>query len=230
MTFFNRDSYIAADLNIVNKQIYTGDNVDIRDKFKIGIRWDWTPGHQLVSFAFLLDKDGKLVSDNHLVWKDSDLRLEVEHPGVQNTLASPIKILPSKAFKEVYIESRPTDPEMSVIGGIQYRTCPVPFELDPDHESWDIDLSKVHPSVEQIVFCASIYDLKNNPQPMEDYLTFVRFHYPDQKGIETEYLYLPRGYGMCSAVEIFTLTKGPNGWHITPKRTGYQNIEELFTR
>ena len=229
MEFFNRDRYIVEDINIVNKQIYAGDNVGIRDVFKIGIRWDWEPNYQLVTFAFLLNKDGKLVSDKHLVWQDSDLRLKVEHPGVDTTLASPIEILPTKVFKEVNIESRPTDPEMSVIGGIQYRTGAIPFELKPDNESWDIDLSKVHPSVEQIIFCASLYHGNNN-EPMEDFLTFVRFHYPDQKGIDTEYLYLPRGYGMCSTVEIFALTKGPNGWQITPKRIGHQNIDELFTK
>lgn len=221
--------YIVSQFNIHNRQIAAGDKVSIQDAFKVGFGWEWEAGLSINFWAFLLDEEGKLISDNHVVYDNSCLRLKVAHEGSDNTLAEPIEILPPKAFKEVSIESRPTDPEMSVIGDITYRTGAIPFEIKPDLQSWDINLSRTSPKVKHIVFYASIYEGQARKQTLKDRIEFVRFHYPHQKGINTEFLYLPDGdYGSCTAMELFSLTKDTNGWHIVPKGIGHKSLEEAL--
>lgn len=232
MIIFDEKEYYTKIFKINNKQIFAGDHVHISDKFKIGFGWEWTEGELIDFMAILIGADGKIISDDHLVFYNSSCRLKVTNPGACNELASPVKILSPLDFKEVSIESRPTDPEMSVIGDITYRTGAIPFEIKPDNDTWDIDLSKVHPDVVQIIFVANIFNSESNDRRrIADKMNFTRFYYSHQQGLETEYLYIPRGdYSSCGALEICSVSKNPDGWEIQPLGKGHENIKELFKK
>ena len=229
---FDYKEYTANKFNIANKRIYKGDNVHIEDKLKIGFGWEWADGEPIDFMAILINSDGKIISDDHLVFYNSSHRLRVTNPGACNELAYPIEILTPKDFKEVEIESRPTDPEMSVIGDIVYCTGAIPFESKPDNDTWDIDLSKVHPDVECIVFCASIFASEsNNQRRIGDRLNFIRFYYRHQQGLETEYLYIPIGdFSSYGALETCCLNKGIDGWDLIPLGNGYLSIHEIIKK
>ena len=209
--------------------MYVGDCALIDGEFKIGFEWNWSENVDINIFAFLLGEDGKIISDKHLVFYNSNLRLRVEHPGTLNTLASPVEILPLEAFKEFSIESRPTDPELSVIGDIEYRKSP--SSGHEDLESWDINLRRVHPKVQQIIFCAGIYQPASTGKTLADDLTYVRFYHPEQKVEEAAFLYIIEDdYTSSGAVEICNLNRCEEGWELLPVSIGHENVEKLISK
>ena len=65
---------------IANRQIFAGDKVTIDNIFKIGFGYDWdfssslfNSGIEIDVFAFLVGSNGKVLSDNHIVFYNSHI-------------------------------------------------------------------------------------------------------------------------------------------------------------
>ena len=228
---YDYKEYIANEFNVANKRIYNGDNVEIDSLFKIGFGYAWREGYEINGFAFILGTDDKIISSDHLVFYNSNLRLKVKNPGADPNLVSPIEILSPEQFNDVYVESRATDPEISVIGSMEPRTGAIPFEVKPDDEIWDIDLSRLHPDAKRVVFCASIYDSNERGLDLSDAELFTRLYYSYQQGLETEYLFIPNeDYSTSGAIEIFSIEKCPKGWKVVVLGKGYQDIGDIMNK
>ena len=228
---FDNKEYLVKQFNIANKLIYRGDNVEIDHLFKIGFGYDWREGYNINGFAFILGVDDKIISSDHLVFYNSTLRLKVKNPGANPDLASPIEILSPDQFNDVYVESRATDPEISVIGSMEPRTGAIPFEIKPDNEIWDIDLSRLHPDAKKVVFCASIYDSDIRGLNLADANLFTRLYYSYQQGLETEYLFIPNeDYKTCGAIEIFSIERSSKGWEVVGLGKGYQDMRDIMNK
>ena len=228
---FDYREYLANKFSIANKRIYKGEKAEIDNLFKIGFGYDWREGYNINGFAFILGNDDKIISSDHLVFYNSTLRLKVKNPGADPDLVSPIEILSPNQFNNVYIESRATDPEISVIGSMEPRTGAIPFEMKPDNEIWDIDLSRLHPSARRVIFCASIYDSDIRGLNLSDANLFTRLYYPYQQGLETEYLFIPNeDYSTCGAIEIFSFEKYSKGWEVVVLGKGYHDIRDIMNK
>lgn len=228
---FDNKEYLAKQFNIANKLIYRGDNVAIDHLFKIGFGYDWREGYNINGFAFILGTDDKIISSDHLVFYNSTLRLKVKNPGANPDLASPIEILSPDQFNDVYVESRATDPEISVIGSMEPRTGAIPFEIKPDNEIWDIDLSRLHPDAKKVIFGASIYDSDIRGLNLADANLFTRLYYSYQQGLETEYLFIPNeDYKTCGAIEIFSIERSSKGWEVVGLGKGYQDMRDIMNK
>lgn len=228
---FDNKEYLVKQFNIANKLIYRGDNVEIDHLFKIGFGYDWREGYNINGFAFILGSDDKIISSDHLVFYNSTLRLKVKNPGANPDLASPIELLSPDQFNDVYVESRATDPEISVIGSMEPRTGAIPFEIKPDNEIWDIDLSRLHPDAKKVVFCASIYDSDIRGLNLADANLFTRLYYSYQQGLETEYLFIPNeDYKTCGAIEIFSIERSSKGWEVVGLGKGYQDMRDIMNK
>ena len=219
----NSGECLSDIFNISNKEIFTGDRCHIRNQFKIGFGCDidYTSCYDYDVFAFLLGENGKVISFDHVLFYNSELRVlphdltQIHH--VKNLSAN--------------LVSAPVDPELSVIGHFEDNTGAVPFEHKPDDEVWQIDLNRIHPEVVRIIFCISINGGLNSHQYFGDARLFVRFLYPEQNGLETEYLYEPKGdYRPYRAIEVCSIDKVADSWEIVPLGVGHENIKELIER
>lgn len=162
------------------KNILKSEEYDIiAPKFKLAFGWIL----EIVELGYFIDADviatlidnkGELISDNHIVYYNSELRLKVNYPGRSNELALPIEIIKESDLSSICREeTRPTDPEMSVIGSIEY--CCEREEFI-DNETWDVDLSKIHPNVKQIIFYANIYNGEetNRTLNIQHYIVLIK--------------------------------------------------------
>lgn len=223
--------YLSKLKDFIKGQILlNGDSALVEQKFKMGFGWNANVDIDIL--ALLINDNGKLVSDNHLVFYNSELRLKVKDPGWDNELAQPIEIFHDTLLSDVQSSSRPTDPEMSVIGSIEYRRCPIPFEEAPDDETWDIDLSKTHQDVKQIIFCANIYNGQYRQQNFKHVTDFfARLYYSHHNKLETEYLYeLNHNNHYNTIVEICRLFKDKNCWKIAPIGIGHSDISDMLNK
>lgn len=213
------------------KNILKSEEYDINaPKFKLAFGWML----EIVELGYFIDADviaalidnkGKLISDNHIVYYNSELRLKVKYPGCSNELALPIEIIKENDLSSICREeTRPTDPEMSVIGSIEYR-CNRAESLD--NETWDVDLSKIHPNVKQIIFYTNIYKGEETKQNFKYSALYCSY----QNNIETEYLYeLNQECLSYPTVEICRIFKDTDYWKIKFTGIGYNDIHEILSK
>lgn len=222
-------------LNLVKGENHKLDNS--LSQFHIGLGWDVNEGTSQYDFdldvsAFMIGKDKKALGDNYVVFYNSDNRLKVDSDG---KLILPLKIVDSSNWSDndqMREESRPVDPELSVIGSLDDEDGST--SEDGDDKIMDIDLSKVHPDVQEIVICVSIYDYENRKQNFGQVeRSYVRLYKPgrDKEGQE-EYIYdLTEDFSTDHAVEFCRLYRYKGDWKIQALGIGHKGgLEELVKK
>ena len=163
---------------------------------------------------------------------NSDNRLRVDENG---NLIQPLKIVDAGNWSDndkMREESRPTDPELSVIGSLDDEDGST--SEDGDDEIMDIDLSKVRADVQEIVICVSIYEYEERRQNFGQVeRSYVRIYKPgkDKEGQE-EYLYdLTEDFSTDHAVEFCRLYRYKGDWKIQALGIGHKGgLEELVQK
>lgn len=221
-------------------KLVKGENTQINlEKFHVGLGWDVQEDASNEDFdldvsAFMLGANKKILSDDYLVFYNSDLRLKAEKIGQQIKLVLPLKIVPSTAWSsndEMREESRPVDPELSVIGSIDDEDGKT--SEDGDDETMDIDLSRVRNEVEQIIITVSIHEYKKRKQNFGQVeRAYVRIYKPGQSEGEGEYIYdLTEDFSTCASVEFCRLYKYKGEWKIQALGNGHRGgLEELVEK
>lgn len=222
------EKYYASMFKIANRQIFAGDKATIDNRFTIGFGYDWdfspslyNTGIEIDVFAFLVGPNGKILSDNHMVFYNSEIRVHKSDHS---------KVIPTRKYTEYNLrsESCPVDPEISVIGPYEDNTGARHWEADDD--IWNINLNRVHPDVEQIIFYTNIYS-SNREQSYDGTNVVLKFYYPHQHGLETEYLYVLNGnYSSCKTIEICSINRTKDGWEILPVGIGHPCIEDILKK
>lgn len=148
-------------------RIQKGGSTEIKlEKFSVGLGWQVREDasakddFDLDVSAFMVDASGKIPTDDYLVFYNSEKRLRADENG---KLLTPIKIVPYTEWRsndDMRAQSRPVDPEISVIGSIDNEEG----DDEGDAETIDMELSKVRSDIEKIIICVSIYDAKNRRQ------------------------------------------------------------------
>ena len=141
-------------------RIKKGDSANLTlEKFSVGLGWHVNVDYSKCDFdldvsAFMVNASGKIPTDDYLVFYNSEKRLKAEKEG---KLTAPVEIVPYTLWKsnqEMREQSRPTDPNMAVIGSIDNEEG----NDEGDAETLDIDLRKVPADINRIIICVSIYD------------------------------------------------------------------------
>ena len=207
------------------------------NRFHIGLGWDVNEGASPYDFdlyvsAFMLDKNKKALGEPYVVFYNSDNRLRVDENG---NLIQPLKIVDASNWSDnnkMREESRPTDPELSVIGSLDDEDGST--SEDGDDEIMDIDLYKVRADVQEIVICVSIYEYEERKQNFGQVeRSYVRLYKPgkDKEGQE-EYLYdLTEDFSTDHAVEFCRLYRYKGDWKIQALGIGHKGgLEELVQK
>jgi len=204
---------------------HTGLGWDVREDNSSGFDFD------LDVSAFMLDKNKKIISDDYLVFYNSENRLQVDTNGC---LIKPIKITNYTFWSDnakMRHESRPVDPELSVIGSLDDESGET--SEDGDDETMDIDLSKVRPEVEEVIICVSIFEndiRKQNFGQVER--AYIRLYKPGQKEGDGEFIYdLTEDFSECSSIEFCRLYRKDGGWKIQALGLGHrEGLDELVQK
>lgn len=139
--------------------------------FHVGLGWDVNEDVSSYDFdldvsAFMVNANHKIPTDDYLVFYNSEKRLKVYLDGnKKGELVEPRKIYPYTAWAsndEMRAQSRPVDPEMSVIGSIDDEDGST--SENGDDETMDIDLSKVREDIQEIIITVSIHKYKERKQ------------------------------------------------------------------
>lgn len=199
-------------------------------KFSVGLGWKVNElpneNFDLDVSAFMVTSFGKIPTDDYLVFYNSELRLRANNLG---ELKQPLKIVPftewsnNVAMRE---ESRPTDPEISVIGSID-NTIGGPG----DSETLDIDLSKVRADIERIIICVSIYEAKKRKQNFGRVRnSYIRIYEEgkSQMGEEEIRYDLSEDFSTSRCVEFVQLRKQGLNWRVEAMGLGHKGeFDEL---
>lgn len=199
-------------------------------KFTVGLGWDINelPGEDfdLDVSAFLMGENGKVLTDDYMVFYNSEKRLKADEEG---NLIQPVQIVPSSNWRDnsrLRSESRPTDPEISVIGSIDLE--------EGGEERLDIDLSKVNSRVQRIIICASIYDAYNRKQNfgrVEN--AYIRIFEEGKSGDGQEtYRYdLTEDFSTSRTVEFVQLRRASSQWEVEALGIGHNGqLDELVSQ
>ena len=199
-------------------------------KFSVGLGWDINElpdeDFDLDVSAFLIGANGKVLTDDYMVFYNSEKRLKAK---TDFTLLTPITIVPSSNWEDnlkMRKESRPTDPEISVIGSIDLE--------EGGEERLDIDLSKVRADVQRIIICASIYDAYNRKQNfgrVEN--AYIRICEEGKSGIGQEtYRYdLTEDFSTSRTVEFVQLRRVGSQWEVEALGIGHNGeLDELVSQ
>lgn len=208
-------------------------------KFSVGLGWQVREDasakddFDLDVSAFMVDASGKIPTDDYLVFYNSEKRLRVDDDG---KLLSPIKIVPYTEWRsndDMRAQSRPVDPEISVIGSLD-------DEGDEDHqeegdaETIDMELSKVRPDIEKIIICVSIYDAKGRRQnfgQVENAYVRIYSEGHDALGQEEIIYDLTEDFSTCASVEFVQLYRHNGSWKIKALGVGHHGeFDELVTK
>lgn len=209
-----------------------GQNANIElNKFHIGLGWDVREdGTSSYDFdldvsAFMITKDKKILTDDYLVFYNSEKRVR---PDNLSRIVSASEWSGNAAVRK---ESRPVSPDLSVIGSIDDEDGSV--SDDGDDETMDIDLSKVDSSIEEIVVCVSIYEYqKRNQNFGQVEHAYVRIYKPGQADGEGEYVFdLTEDYSVCASVEFCRLYRHGGSWKIQALGIGHKGgLDELVAK
>lgn len=215
------------------------------DVFHVGLGWDVNEGVSQFDFdldvsAFMINENKKLISDNFLVFYNSEdpyrvapERLdEPQHPDETKypayTDENGVYHTSEMHWRE---KTRPISPEWSVIGSIDDMDGLT--SEDGDDETMDINLNKVDPRVKEIVITVSIYDYINRRQNFGQVeRAYVRLYKPGQAEGEGEYIYdLTEDFSACASVEFCRLYRKDGGWKIQALGIGHKGgLEELVSK
>lgn len=199
--------------------------------FHVGLGWDVNEGASLFDFdldvsAFMVGTNKKTLADDYLVYYNSEKRVR------PNDLK---KIVPSTLWPnndDLRQQSRPVDPELSVIGSIDDEDGQT--SLDGDDETMDIDLTKVRSDIQEIIIVVSIYDYQKRRQNFGQVeRAYVRLYRPgnDREGAEDYRYDLTEDFSTCASVEFCRLYRRGGEWKIQALGIGHQGgLEELVSK
>lgn len=218
-------------------RIQKGGSTEIKlEKFSVGLGWQVREDasakddFDLDVSALMVDASGKIPTDDYLVFYNSEKRLKADENG---KLLSPIKIVPYTEWRsndEMRAQSRPVDPEISVIGSIDNEEG----GDEGDAETIDMELSKVRSDIEKIIICVSIYDAKNRGQNFGQVENaYVRIYSEGHEEIgQEEIIYdLTEDFSTCASVEFVQLYRYNGTWKIKALGVGHHGeFDELVAK
>ena len=213
--------------------------------FHVGLGWDINVDTSQFDFdldvsAFMVGADKKLISDNFLVFYNSEDPYRVDPNDLTKPQhPDPIKYPAYTDSKGVHHSerdhwreaTRPISPEYSVIGSIDDMDGET--SEDGDDETMDINLSKVNDQVQEIIICVSIYDYANRRQNFGQVeRAYVRLFKPGQSEGEGEFVYdLTEDFSACASVEFCRLYRHNGEWKIQALGIGHKGgLEELVAK
>ena len=214
-----------------------GGSTEIKlEKFSVGLGWQVREDasakddFDLDVSAFMVDASGKIPTDDYLVFYNSEKRLRADENG---RLISPIKIVPYTDWRsndDMRAQSRPVDPEISVIGSIDNEEG----DDEGDAETIDMELSKVRSDIERIIICVSIYDAKNRRQNFGQVENaYVRIYSEGNNALgQEEIIYdLTEDFSTCASVEFVQLYRHNGTWKVKALGVGHNGeFDELVAK
>lgn len=201
------------------------------NKFHVGLGWDVNDDASQFDFdldvaAFMVGSNKKIITDDYLVFYNSENRVR---PNDLN------RIVPASSWSNndlLRTESRPVDPELSVIGSIDDEDGKT--SEDGDDEIMDIDLSKVRPDVQEIIITVSIYEYQKRRQNFGQVeRAYVRLYKPgnDAEGREDYRYDLTEDFSTCASVEFCRLYRRNGEWKVQALGIGHKGgLEELVSK
>lgn len=199
--------------------------------FHVGLGWDVNEGASQYDFdldvaAFMINSDKKTINDDYLVFYNSEKRVK------PNNLKAIVSASLWSNNDHLRKESRPVDPELSVIGSIDDEDGQT--SQDGDDEIMDIDLSKVRPDVQEIIITVSIYEYQIRRQNFGQVeRAYVRLYRPgnDREGAEDYRYDLTEDFSTCASIEFCRLYRRNGEWKIQALGIGHQGgLEELVSK
>lgn len=197
--------------------------------FHVGLGWDVNENSgdafDLDVSAFMITSTGKLLGDDYLVFYNSEKRVRPEN---LSKIVSYTEFPNNEAMRK---QSRPIDPELSVIGSIDDENGET--SEDGDDETMDINLNKVNPKVSEIVICVSIDKFAERHQNFGQVeRAYVRLYKPGQAEGEGEFIYdLTEDFSACTAVEFCRIYRKDGDWKIKATGIGYKGgLQELLNK
>lgn len=222
-------------INLVKGQNAKLDNINL---FHVGLGWDVRDNASNFDFdldvsAFMIGVNGKTPNDNYVIFYNSENRLKVNNKG---QLVKPLKIVRSSSWgndnDKMRKESRPVDPEISVIGSLD--DVDGTTSEDGDDETMDIDLTKVSEKINEIVICVSIYEWEKRHQNFGQVeRAYVRLYRPGKDAMgQEEYLYdLTEDFSADHSVEFIRLYRHGSDWKIQALGIGHhEGLEGLDSK
>lgn len=218
-------------------RIEKGGSTEIRlEKFSVGLGWQVREDasakddFDLDVSAFMVDASGKIPTDDYLVFYNSEKRLRADENG---KLIAPIKIVPYTNWRsndDMRAQSRPVDPEISVIGSIDNEEG----DDEGDAETIDMELSKVRSDIDKIIICVSIYDAKNRRQNFGQVENaYVRIYSEGHEAIgQEDIIYdLTEDFSTCASVEFVQLYRHNGSWKVKALGVGHHGeFDELVAK
>lgn len=202
------------------------------NKFHVGLGWDVNEDASPYDFdldvaAFMIGSNKKILKDDYLVFYNSEKRVKPNN--LTNIVSSSLWSNNDNLRKE----SRPVDPELSVIGSIDDENGKT--SDDGDDEIMDIDLSKVRPDVQEIVITVSIYQYqeRSNQNFGQVERAYVRLYKPgnDADGREDYRYDLTEDFSTCASVEFCRLYRRNGEWKVQALGIGHKGgLEELVAK
>lgn len=199
--------------------------------FHVGLGWDVNEGASQYDFdldvaAFMINPDKKTINDDYLVFYNSEKRVR------PNNLKAIVSASLWSNNDDLRKESRPVDPELSVIGSIDDEDGQT--SQDGDDEIMDIDLSRVRPDVQEIIITVSIYEYQLRHQNFGQVeRAYVRLYRPghDREGAEDYRYDLTEDFSTCASIEFCRLYRRNGEWKIQALGIGHQGgLEELVSK
>lgn len=199
--------------------------------FHVGLGWDVredstsNEDFDLDVSAFMVGSDGKLPTDDYLVYYNSEKRVR------PSNLSKIVSYTEWTSNEDMRHESRPVDPELSVIGSIDDEDGST--SEDGDDETMDINLSRVSAKVNEIIICVSIYKWEERRQNFGQVeRAYVRLYKPGQADGEGEYIYdLTEDFSTCTSVEFCRLYRRNGEWKIQALGVGHRGgLKELVDK
>lgn len=197
------------------------------NKFHVGLGWNVNEDVSQFNFdldvaAFMIGANNKTISDDYLVFYNSEKRVK------PNNLT---EIVPASLWSnndDLRQESRPVDPDLSVIGSIDDE------DGNGDNEIMDINLDKVRPDVQEIIITVSIYDYQNRKQNFGQVKrAYVRLYKSgnDAEGREDYRYDLTEDFSTCASVEFCRIYRRNNEWKVQALGVGHKGgLEELVAK
>lgn len=209
------------------RRITKGERLNIgMDVFHVGLGWDVNdkaspfPFDLDVSAFMIAEATKKCPGDDYWVSYSSEIRVLPDNP---------TEIIPASHWSNdnrMRHESRPVDPELSVIGSLDDEDGAT--SEDGDDETMDINLNRVRPDISEIVICVSIFDYERRRQNFGQVeRAYVRLFKPGQA--DSEIIYdLTEDFSACASVEFCSLYRHQGEWKIKAIGIGHRGgIEEL---
>lgn len=218
-------------------RIQKGGSTEIRlEKFSVGLGWQVREDasakddFDLDVSAFMINASGKIPTDDYLVFYNSEKRLRADENG---KLLSPVKIVPYTEWRtndDMRAQSRPVDPEISVIGSIDNEEG----DDEGDAETIDMELSKVRKDIDKIIICVSIYEAKKRRQnfgQVENAYVRIYSEGHDALGQEEIIYDLTEDFSTCASVEFVQLYRHNGSWKVKALGIGHNGeFDELVAK